>query len=284
MSKEMIHLEGAEMHPRGKAIFVKATLTEETTDISRERRIYFPASMARALVEMGEWSVPKWLAEAKAAEQVYLWVSSDGAKGIDHLHGACFTAEFSGRNFMVTHEAMERARDYLANGSRPKPPSVEVDLTAVREMLATAKANGVKFPRYRAQNLDITKAGDGSKDPGCLYVKTWSKDYYSSDFKYQGKITAEGRFFASHEARSDTVDNLKAIASDPVGSLMAYGISTGVCSCCGQWLTHPASIEKGIGPICARHYGLDVKNHYKMSNTPQPLDRCYRHLPRQPAE
>ena len=164
---------------------------------------------------------------------------------------------------MVTHEGLERAKDYLENGSRPKPPSIEVDLTPIREMIDTAKANGVKFPRYRAQNLDITKAGDGSKNPGCLYVKTLSKEY-------QGKITAEGRFFAVRDARSDTVDNLKAIASDPLGSAMAYGISTGVCSCCGRVLTHPASIEKGIGPICAGHYGLDTKHHYKLSpeNTP----------------
>lgn len=34
----------------------------------------------------------------------------------------------------------------------------------------------------------------------------------------------------------------------------AYGRATGTCCCCGRELTDPASIEDGIGPICATKF------------------------------
>lgn len=48
---------------------------------------------------------------------------------------------------------------------------------------------------------------------------------------------------------------LEAIAEDPKGAMVAYGRRTGVCGMCGRKLTDPASIEEGIGPICARRLG-----------------------------
>jgi hypothetical protein len=35
-----------------------------------------------------------------------------------------------------------------------------------------------------------------------------------------------------------------------------YGRQTGRCSCCGRELTNKASIDAGIGPICASKWGL----------------------------
>ena len=245
---EMVTLTNAEVHPGGKAIFVKATLTEEHTDLSRDRRLYFPISMADEVE--GEWSVPEWLAKAKAAEQVYLWASSDGTKGIDHLHGACFTAYFAGRDFMVTQEAMECAKDYRENGSRPKPEAVSIDLGEIRKMIDVALSNRVARPRFRAEGLDITKAGDNSANPGHLYVKTINGDY-------QGKITPEGEFLAIRDCESSTVEKLQNIATDPLGSAIAFGKEFGKCSCCGRTLTNPESIELGIGPICRSNYGLE---------------------------
>jgi hypothetical protein len=44
-------------------------------------------------------------------------------------------------------------------------------------------------------------------------------------------------------------------AADPLGAAVAFGKETGSCSCCGRELTVKASIERGIGPICAEKFG-----------------------------
>jgi hypothetical protein len=49
---------------------------------------------------------------------------------------------------------------------------------------------------------------------------------------------------------------LQVIAADPRGEAIRFGQRTGTCSCCGRELTKHASIEAGIGPICAQKWGL----------------------------
>jgi hypothetical protein len=44
-------------------------------------------------------------------------------------------------------------------------------------------------------------------------------------------------------------------AADPLAAAVAFGRETGSCSCCGRELTVKASIERGIGPICAEKFG-----------------------------
>ncbi len=46
-----------------------------------------------------------------------------------------------------------------------------------------------------------------------------------------------------------------AVASDPHNAAIAYGRRTGNCAICGRELTNHASIDLGIGPICAEKYG-----------------------------
>jgi len=38
-------------------------------------------------------------------------------------------------------------------------------------------------------------------------------------------------------------------------SVVAYGINTGRCGCCGRSLTDPVSIRNHVGPVCARRRG-----------------------------
>lgn len=48
---------------------------------------------------------------------------------------------------------------------------------------------------------------------------------------------------------------LAKIAENPMDALVAYGRETGVCGVCGRRLTDPASVEAGIGPVCASKVG-----------------------------
>jgi hypothetical protein len=118
-----------------------------------------------------------------------------------------------------------------------------VDLAPIRAMFETARGNGYKTPIYRAAGLVISRAPDTGKNPGALYVKTAEGD------EYLGKIL--GTAYAGKPARA-----LLAIAADPRGEAIRYGQRTGQCSCCGRELTAEASIEAGIGPICASKWGL----------------------------
>jgi len=52
-------------------------------------------------------------------------------------------------------------------------------------------------------------------------------------------------------------DALTEIMADPTAAAQAFGQHTGTCGVCGLMLTDPVSIEAGIGPICAAHYGYD---------------------------
>jgi len=110
-NQAQVLFKDAELHPGGKAIFVRATLDEECSDQETSRTIYFPLSQCE-LVD-GGYECPHWLARAKAAEAVYTWASKRGEKGIDHLGGAFFQAHFEGYSFAVDREAMMKAKAWL---------------------------------------------------------------------------------------------------------------------------------------------------------------------------
>ena len=125
----------------------------------------------------------------------------------------------------------------------------EADLSRIREMFDAATASGFKKPVYRAEGLKITLAPATGRNAGALYVVDIDFD------AYQGKV--EGvTFKAMREANADTLSRLQTIARNPMEAAVRYGRQTGRCSCCGRELTNKASIDAGIGPICAGKWGL----------------------------
>lgn len=131
--------------------------------------------------------------------------------------------------------------------------ATSVDLTSIAEMFATAIANGYKKPMYRALGLRIKPGRDGA-----LYVMTEDRTEfgaYGEQPAYEGKIV-RGKFYGGRAVAKDTPVKLVAIATDPRGEAISHGQRTGTCSCCGRELTKHASIEAGIGPICAEKWGL----------------------------
>ena len=131
--------------------------------------------------------------------------------------------------------------------------ATSVDLSPIVAMFATALDSGYKKPMYRALGLRI-KPGKG----GALYVMTEDRmelGHFGEQPGYEGKI-ADGAFHPVRATAKDTPAKLQAIAADPRGEAVRYGQRTGTCSCCGRELTKHASIEAGIGPICAEKWGL----------------------------
>lgn len=121
-----------------------------------------------------------------------------------------------------------------------------VDLAGIRSMFELA-ASKLKKPVYRAEGLILSLAPAHGKNPGAIYVKL--------GHVYQGKVIGTS-FQASYSTASTTLPGLLKIAADPLEAAVAYGRETGTCACCGRELTDPKSVERGIGPVCARTWGL----------------------------
>lgn len=108
---EQVTLYGANVHPGGKALILDSTVAVEATDQTVGRKIYIPLSQCR-IDDDGEYQCPKWLAQAKAGDAVYQWVSRRGQKGIDHLGGAGLTASFAGETYYVDLYDLQKAENY----------------------------------------------------------------------------------------------------------------------------------------------------------------------------
>ncbi len=122
----------------------------------------------------------------------------------------------------------------------------ELDLSNIISMFSKAH-EAIKTPKFRYEDLVISRAPDNGANAGALYVKV--------DGEYAGKVK-EGKWFGLRTAPQDTLSKLQQIAESPLSSAVAYGRKTGNCACCGRELTKHESIERGIGPICAERFGL----------------------------
>jgi hypothetical protein len=113
-----------------------------------------------------------------------------------------------------------------------------------------AKSKGAKRLTLRFEGVNVKP----NRDLSALWV-TSQTEFEQGDYgmqpKYLGKVTPAG-------CDSRLSDDIKAIimgaASDPLSAAIRYGKVSGSCSCCGKELTVKESIDRGIGPICAKKF------------------------------
>ena len=139
--------------------------------------------------------------------------------------------------------AAHKAEREIAKANRPT-----VDLGRIRQLFETARANHIGRPKLRFNDMELTRAGDNSRNPGAIYVNV--------NGEYVGKVTAESKWAPSNGAPKQILEQLQQLASDPFEALVAHGKQTGTCGCCGRTLTNPESIALGIGPICRANWGI----------------------------
>ena len=113
-----------------------------------------------------------------------------------------------------------------------------------------AKNKGAKRLTLRFEGVNVKP----NRDNTVLWVTSQSETEmgeYGLKPKYLGKVTTAG-------CDSRLSDDVKAIimgaANDPLNAAIRYGKVSGECSCCGKELTVKESIDRGIGPICARKF------------------------------
>lgn len=140
----------------------------------------------------------------------------------------------------------ERKAQWAAERAAREAAAPQVDSTRLEESFATARANGLKWPRITMNSMIIKPAGAESKNAGALYVK--------QNEQYLGKVM-NGRFLKVRECSPEQEAQVVALINDPKGAAEAYGRLTGQCCICNRELTNSESVERGIGPICAGKFG-----------------------------
>lgn len=82
-----------------------------------------------------------------------------------------------------------------------------------------------------------------------LYGSENTRDYKGFAF-----ITASGdvRIWRAHSHAKRLQDAVDVLRSNPEDAGLAYALRSGNCYRCGRTLTVPASIHRGLGPVCAR--------------------------------
>jgi len=154
------------------------------------------------------------------------------------------------------HETVTRLR--LADAERAAARQAEaiarqanapaIDVSAIETAFAHAKGKGIKKPKMKLAGFKFSEAPAHGRNAGALYVVRVSDD------QYLGKVL-DGKFTRVRECDEATQAEVLAVASDPHNAAIAYGRRTGNCAICGRELTNHASIDLGIGPICAEKYG-----------------------------
>jgi hypothetical protein len=206
------------------------------------------AAAARAAFNAEPVAAPKPWHEQYADE--YAWLVAKAPKSgfaASLLSGLTRYGSLTPRQL----ETVQRiVREDAERAAAPKPTGVSVDISKVITSLKAARSH-ILYPKLRLAGFVFSLAGANSANAGAVYVK-------SNGDVYLGKIipTDTGaRFLKSRDCSAETEAQVIASAQDPEAAAVAYGKEYGRCSCCGRTLTDPESIARGIGPICAEHYG-----------------------------
>lgn len=124
----------------------------------------------------------------------------------------------------------------------------DADMSPLVDCFKHAKDQGAKRPGLIVGSFKFTMAGDESANPGAIYAKDRTQGVYL------GKFT-RAKFLKARECTADQQALLMEIAKDPLRAAIDHGRMTGECALCSRTLSDPESIERGIGPVCAKKFG-----------------------------
>jgi hypothetical protein len=157
-------------------------------------------------------------------------------------------ASLSDRQIEVAYAQIEKAKQRDAERAvKRESEKVAVDASRIHALFNKALESGLKKPGLWLGDVKLSLAGESSANAGAIYVKKGGE--------YQGKIK-DGKFQPIFTSDKSIPQLLLDVSSNPVETLRALGKVTNKCCCCGRTLSDPASVEAGIGPICAGNWGV----------------------------
>ncbi len=125
------------------------------------------------------------------------------------------------------------------------------------------------------RTLEVTRAGPDFR-AGPFIVSYLCGPDNESDYRAFAHITAAGDGRLWHRFREDSAlaAALAALVADPTGAAGTYrrGLR---CLRCRRRLTHPDSIERGMGPSCARVPRLGTPPDPAAGSAPGPRHPTY---------
>jgi hypothetical protein len=125
------------------------------------------------------------------------------------------------------------------------------EFEALFNAFEAAKAKGAKRLTLRFEGINVKP----NRALSALWVTSQTEKEqgnYGLQPKYLGKVT---RSALDSRLSDDVQQTIMLAANDPLNAAIRYGKVSGECSCCGRELTDSQSIERGIGPVCARKFG-----------------------------
>jgi len=141
--------------------------------------------------------------------------------------------------------------EVIAESGKSKPTQPNNRWQPIFTKFDAAISNGVKNPRIRLGDYKFKLITEPSnRNVGYVYI------YHDDNAGYVGKLSAVGQFYAYDYQSQQLAPKLLKLIDNIDAELTAYGHRTGACSCCGRTLTAKASIDLGIGPVCAENFGL----------------------------
>lgn len=225
---------------------------ESGTDMDRMRSID-EADRDR----MRSWSEeddPNWLLNALSESVIKLEEEALAAQKLDTMTGA------PGRD-MASDKQVKYALDLLQQRQWPDV-LVEDDIRNMERRQVTKLIDGLKAsPRRKDSPIPDVPVGryalveDGGAATGGILR------FYQVNESKAGNLWLQQLFGAPGDYRKEYVKGMraarimKAIHEDPQEAGLRYGKESGVCGVCRSPLTNAHSLERGIGPVCAKKMG-----------------------------
>lgn len=230
----------------------KGSLTFKTSPAQREAgRASAQRASERKAQEIRE------AAERFAAENpaVMAWIGSRGVKfefAASMGEAICKYGHLTANQLAAVERCMardaERDAQRATERAEREASAPAVDVSLIATAFATAQEKGIKRPKMILNGFKFSLAPATGRNAGALYVVRQDDD------QYLGKIM-DGKFSRVRECSIEQEAEIVKIASNPHAEAVAYGRRTGNCCICNRELTNHASIDAGIGPICAEKYG-----------------------------
>lgn len=144
------------------------------------------------------------------------------------------------------------SREIALANAVPSPAPAAKPVVNVQPMLdcfAAARRNGMKkTPVMHIDGFTFKQASNGN----AVHVT----DNQNGFKEYLGTVRADGCFYPVPKLPSDVKSAILAACADPLKAVLAFGKKFGRCSLCNAKLSDPISIERGVGPICMKKFGL----------------------------
>ena len=231
---------------KGVGYFEFKTSPEQRAKARASSQARKDRAQQEVLARAGDWRAAnpveaQWLEQAAGRGFEFATSLSDALNKFGHLTEGQIAAV---RKCIVRDD--ERRVQREAEQAQRAAAAPELSVEAIEVAFQNAKAAGIKWPKLRLESFVFSPAGASSANAGAVYVKQGET--------YLGKVLG-GKLFASRDCDNETRDRIVAAATDPQAAAIAYGKKFGKCAVCARELSDPASIERGIGPICAENYG-----------------------------